>query len=280
MIKLIASDLDGTIIDNNNQISSYDLEAINKLNHNNINFAVCTGKTYSMTKNLCKDLKATYGIFGNGTQIINLKTGEEIVRNNITNKKKKKCINIANENNLHCHIYTDDKIISQKSLKYIAFRNYQLYKNDVEFEIVNSLKEYIEQESPSILKLVISSTKDLGKVRQDILSLENLEAIQIKKYDRYKDKIIDEEYEYLDIVPKNITKYSALKQLGNYLNISNQEVMAVGDNMNDIEMIENAGIGVAIGGSYEDVINKAKYVTKNTVKTGGFAEAVYKFIEM
>lgn len=280
MIKLIASDLDGTIIDNNNQISSYDLEAINKLNHNNINFAVCTGKTYSMTKNLCKDLKATYGIFGNGTQIINLKTGEEIVRNNITNIQAKKCINIANENNLHCHIYTDDKIISQKSLKYIAYRNYQLYKENVKFEIVDSLKEYIEQESPSILKLVISSTKDLGKVRQDILSLENLEAIQIKKYDRYKDKIIDEEYEYLDIVPKNITKYSALKQLGNYLNISNQEVMAVGDNMNDIEMIENAGIGVAIGGSYEDVINKAKYVTKNTVKTGGFAEAVYKFIEM
>ena len=280
MIKLIASDLDGTIIDNNNQISSYDLEAINKLNHNNINFAVCTGKTYSMTKNLCKDLKATYGIFGNGTQIINLKTGEEIVRNNITNIQAKKCINIANENNLHCHIYTDDKIISQKSLKYIAYRNYQLYKENVKFEIVDSLKEYIEQESPSILKLVISSTKDLGKVRQDILSLENLEAIQIKKYDRYKDKIINEEYEYLDIVPKNITKYSALKQLGNYLNISNQEVMAVGDNMNDIEMIENAGIGVAIGGSYEDVINKAKYVTKNTVKTGGFAEAVYKFIEM
>lgn len=280
MIKLIASDLDGTIIDNNNQISSYDLEAINKLNHSNVNFAVCTGKTYSMTKNLCKDLKATYGIFGNGTQIINLKTGEEIVRNNITNIQAKKCINIANENNLHCHIYTDDKIISQKSLKYIAYRNYQLYKENVKFEIVDSLKEYIEQESPSILKLVISSTKDLGKVRQDILSLENLEAIQIKKYDRYKDKIIDEEYEYLDIVPKNITKYSALKQLGNYLNISNQEVMAVGDNMNDIEMIENAGIGVAIGGSYEDVINKAKYVTKNTVKTGGFAEAVYKFIEM
>ena len=280
MIKLIASDLDGTIIDNNNQISSYDLEAINKLNHSNVNFAVCTGKTYSMTKNLCKDLKATYGIFGNGTQIINLKTGEEIVRNNITNIQAKKCINIANENNLHCHIYTDDKIISQKSLKYIAYRNYQLYKENVKFEIVDSLKEYIEQESPSILKLVISSTKDLGKVRQDIISLENLEAIQIKKYDRYKDKIINEEYEYLDIVPKNITKYSALKQLGNYLNISNQEVMAVGDNMNDIEMIENAGIGVAIGGSYEDVINKAKYVTKNTVKTGGFAEAVYKFIEM
>lgn len=280
MIKLIASDLDGTIIDNNNQISSYDLKAIEKLNQTNLNFAVCTGKTYSMTKKLCEELKATYGVFGNGTQIINLKTGKEIIRNVITNVQAQKCIDIANKNNLHCHIYTDDKIISQQALKYIAFRNYQLYKNDVKFEIVNSLKEYIEKENPSILKLVISSKKDLGNVKKDILNLENLETIQIKKYDKYKDKVINEEYEYLDIVPKNITKYSALKQLEKYLDITNQEVMAVGDNTNDIEMIENAGIGVAIGGSYEKVINKANYVTKNTVKTGGFAEAVYKFIEM
>lgn len=281
MIKLIASDLDGTIIDNNNQISSYDLEAIEKISHSNVNFTVCTGKTYSMTKKLCKELKATYGVFGNGTQIINLKTGEEIIRNIITNIQAQKCIDIANKNNLHCHIYTDNKIISQNTLKYIAFRNYQLYKNDVEFEIVKSLKDYIKQKNPSILKLVISGKQELRNIKQEILNNDNnLEAIQIKKYDKYKDKIINEEYEYLDIVPKNITKYTALKQLGNYLNISNQEVMAVGDNMNDIEMIENAGIGVAIGGSYEDVINKAKYVTKNTVKTGGFAEAVYKFIEM
>lgn len=280
MIKLIASDLDGTIIDNNNQISSYDLEAINKLSQSNVNFAVCTGKTYSMTKQLCKELKATYGVFGNGTQIINLKTGEEILRNVITNTQAQNCIDISNKNNLHCHIYTDGKIVSQQSLKYIAFRNYMLYKNDVEFEIVESLKQYIEKENPSILKLVISSTNDLKNIKQYILKTEDLDIIQIKKYDKYKDKIINEEYEYLDIVPKNVTKYTALKQLGGYLNVSNQEVMAVGDNINDIEMIENAGIGVAIGGSYDDVINKAKYVTKNTVKTGGFAEAVYKFIEM
>ena len=63
MIKLIASDLDGTIVDNNNQISSYDLEAINRLNKAGINFAVCTGKTYTMTKKLCMELKATYGVF-------------------------------------------------------------------------------------------------------------------------------------------------------------------------------------------------------------------------
>lgn len=279
MIKLIASDLDGTII-YNNKISSYDLEAINKLNNTNVDFAICTGKTYSMTKKLCEKLKATYGVFCNGTQIVNLKTGKEIFRNVITNDQAQKCVDIANKNNLHIHIYIDNKIVVQQKLKYMAYRNYKLYKEDLDFEIVESLKDYIKKENPSILKLIISSKNDLGYIKKEILEKEDLEVIQIKKYDKYKDEIINQEYEYLDVSPKEITKYNALEQLSTYLNISDQDIMAVGDNINDMEMIENAGIGVAINGSYKDVLDKANYITKNTVKTGGFAEAVYKFIEM
>ena len=114
----------------------------------------------------------------------------------------------------------------------------------------------------------------------EIEKKEELTAIQIKKYGQYMDKIIGQEYEYLDIVPRHVTKYDAIKELSKYLKISNEEVMAVGDNINDIEMIKHAGVGVAIGGSYKVVEKAASYVTKNTVKTGGFAEAVYKFIEL
>ena len=78
MIKLLASDIDGTIIDNDNQISPYNLEAIRKLNNKNVNFTLCTGKTYFMVKDFCKQMNAGYGIFGNGTQIINLKTGKDL----------------------------------------------------------------------------------------------------------------------------------------------------------------------------------------------------------
>ena len=280
MIKLLASDLDGTIIDNNNQVSNEDLNVINKLNNTTVNFAVCTGKTYSMIKNICSKLRPTYGIFGNGTQIVNLKTGEEIERNVVLNDKAIHCLKIAQKNNLHVHIYTEDKIISQKELKYMAFRNYILYKNQVQFEIVESLESYIKEKNPNILKLVISGEEDLKNLKEEIENSENLTAIQIKKYNEYKDNIIDAEYEYLDIVPKHVTKYDALKQLGNYLNIQKEDIMAIGDNINDIEMIKNAGVGVAIGGSYKEVKDVAVYVTKNDVKNGGFAEAVYKFIKL
>lgn len=280
MIKLLASDLDGTIMDNQNQITNHDLKVINQLNQSKINFAICTGKTYSMTKNICNTLNPTYGIFGNGTQIINLRTGEEISRKVISNEKALDCLKIANKSNLHAHIYTDTKMIVQQSLKYMAFRNYKLYKDQLQIEIVESLEDYIKMQNPSILKFVIAGENDLQEIKNKIEQINEVMAISIKQYAQYRDKIINQEYEYLDIVPKKVTKYTALKQLGHYLNIHNEEVMAVGDNMNDIEMIRNAGVGVAIGGSYKEVENVASYVTQNTVKTGGFAEAVYKFIEL
>ncbi len=279
MIKLLASDLDGTIVDNN-QVTNEDLNAINKLNNTDIDFAVCTGKTYSMMRNICNKLNPTYGIFGNGTQIINLKTGEEIKKNVVLNDKAIDCLRIAENEHLHIHIYTEDKIISQQQLKYMAFRNYVLYRDEVQFKVVESLEKYIRGKNPNILKLVLSGEKDLKDVKKQIEEKEDLIAIQIKKYAEYQDKIINQEYEYLDIVPKHVTKYDALKQLSQYLNIQDEEVMAVGDNINDIDMIKHAGVGVAIGGSYEEVKDVASYITKNTVKNGGFAEAVYKFIEV
>lgn len=281
MIKLLASDLDGTIIDNQNQVTNDDLNVIHKLqNVSTVNFAICTGKTYAMTKELCHKLNPTYGIFGNGTQIINLKTGEEIGRNVVPNDKVIECLKIAENYHLHVHIYTDSQIITQGSLQYMAYRNYILYKNQVQFETVDSLENYIQEQNPNILKLVISGKTDLKEIKTEIEKEEELTAIQIKKYGQYMDKIIGQEYEYLDIVPRHVTKYDAIKELSKYLKISNEEVMAVGDNINDIEMIKHAGVGVAIGGSYKVVEKAASYVTKNTVKTGGFAEAVYKFIEL
>lgn len=280
MIKLLASDIDGTIVYKDNKISSKNIEAIEKLNKTDIIFTICTGKTYLLMKELCKKINAKYGIFGNGTQIIDLKTGEELERNAIQKQEVEKCIDISNKNNLHVHIYTDNKIIAQDSLDYMAYRNYILYKGSINFEVVENLKQYIKEKKPSVLKLIISGEKDLSDIKQELSKDRNLTVTRIKKYNEYKDKIIEKEYEYLDIVPQNINKYSSLKRLCNYLNISKEEVMAIGDNINDIDMIENAKIGVAIGGCYEEIIKKASYVTKNSAKDGGFAEAINKFIKI
>ena len=65
MIKLIASDLDGTIIGRDNIIPETNFKAINDINNKNIDFVICTGKTYPIIKGLCSKFNASYGIFGN-----------------------------------------------------------------------------------------------------------------------------------------------------------------------------------------------------------------------
>ncbi len=282
MIKLIASDLDGTMFEKGNVIPETNLKAINDINNSNINFTICTGKTYSLFKNICEDLGTGYGIFGNGNQIINLKTGEEIYRKLLRNEDVLFCINTAKKLKLHVHLYTNKEVITEKLL-YMDLRNFELTKNDknidLEFKIVTDIQEYVERENPEILKLVISAEKDLASLKEEFAKNKNLQVNLIRKVDKYRDEIIGKEYEYLDIMPAGINKEQALEVLENYLKIDKSEVLAIGDNLNDLEMIKDSGVGIAVANAYDEVKEVANYTTTTTAQNGGFAEAVYKFIE-
>ncbi len=74
MIRLVASDIDGTIIGEKNSLTPKNLKAVHDMKASHINFAICTGKPYAMVKKFCKELQAGYGIFGNGNQIIDLQS--------------------------------------------------------------------------------------------------------------------------------------------------------------------------------------------------------------
>ena len=282
MIKLIASDLDGTMFEKGNVIPETNLKAINDINNSNINFTICTGKTYSLFKNICEDIGTGYGIFGNGNQIINLKTGEEIYRKLLKNEDVLFCVNTAKKLKLHVHLYTNKEVITEKLL-YMDLRNFELTKNDknidLEFKIVTDIQEYVERENPEILKLVISAEKDLASLKKEFAKNKNLQVNLIRKVDKYRDEIIGKEYEYLDIMPAGINKEQALEVLENYLKIDKSEVLAIGDNLNDLEMIKDSGVGIAVANAYDEVKEVANYTTTTTAQNGGFAEAVYKFIE-
>lgn len=282
MIKLIASDLDGTMFEKGNVIPETNLKAINDINNSNINFTICTGKTYSLFKNICQDIGTGYGIFGNRNQIINLKTGEEIYRKLLKNEDVLFCINTAKKLNLHVHLYTNKEVITEKLL-YMDLRNFELTKNDknidLEFKIVTDIQKYVKRENPEILKLVISAEKDLASLKKEFAKNKNLQVNLIRKVDKYRDEIIGKEYEYLDIMPAGINKEQALEVLENYLKIDKSEVLAIGDNLNDLEMIKDSGVGIAVANAYDEVKEVANYTTTTTAQNGGFAEAVYKFIE-
>ena len=277
MIKLIASDLDGTIIDNKHTIPEANIKAINDLQKANIPFVVCTGKTYSISKDICKNLNATFGIFGNGSQIIDLTTGEEIARKILSFDEVKSCFSIIKKYNLHVHAYTEDGIITT-NLEYMDLRNSILFPNKISFEIVDSVLDYIQKQNTSVFKLILSSSSNLSHVKEELERTTNLTITHISKTGKYKDKIIDKEYEYLDISPLNVTKGKALEMLSQYLELNKEDILSVGDNINDIDMFRASGIGAAVNNAYDEVKQVASYVTANSAENAGFAEAIYKFV--
>lgn len=281
MIRLVASDIDGTIIGENNSITSENLKAIHDMTQSNINFTICTGKPYSMVKKFCEDLHANYGIFGNGNQIVDLKTGKEIFRKTLSQEEVNTCIGLAKKDKLHIHLYTENEVITTELL-YMDLRNFilkdTLFHSDLNFKVVSDIEEYIKTQNPTIFKLIISSSSSLMDLKNELDQKMNLTIYRIKKSNQYKDKVINKEYEYLDITPDKTNKSEALEILSKYLKLSSSEVMAIGDNLNDIGMIQNSGIGVAVANAYDAVKQVATYTTTNSVDNSGFAEAVYKYI--
>lgn len=280
-IKLVASDLDGTIIDRNNFIANENFKAIDKLNSKNIDFVVCTGKSYSVSKSICNDFKAKYGIFGNGAQIIDLQTGEELNRKILKPKQISYCIKLAKRNNLHIHFYTEDAIVTE-NLKYMDLRNYilkDINKTELKFFIVPDIEKYIAENNPDIFSFIISSDDSLESLEKEINKHLTVSTSLISKKGIYKDNIINKEYEYLNIAPNNINKNQALSFLSNYLQIPQADMLAIGDNVNDLEMVKHSGIGIAVGDAYTELKNVAQYVTQKNVTDGAFAEAINKFIK-
>ena len=277
MIKLIASDLDGTIIDGSNSISKDNLKAIDSLRKENIPLVICTGKTYALSKDVCKNLHARFGIFGNGSQIVDLSTGNEILSKYLSLSEIKACYSIIQKYDLHVHAYTETSIITPKLL-YMDLRNSILFPDKVNIKIVDSVLDYAKAEKEPILKLIVSSTSSLLKVKEELEKATNLNIIHITKTGIYKDNVINKEYEYLDISPLNATKGNALQVLSNYLDVQKDDILSIGDNINDIDMFKGSNISVAVNNACDQVKLNANYVAKNSVENGAFAEAIYKFI--
>lgn len=299
-VKLVASDLDGTFLATDNSIPESNLKAIELMKQKQIPFAICTGKSYAVSKDICNKCDAHYGIFGNGTQIVDLKEQKEIFHQYLSFEELAMCYKIAGKYGLHVHAYGSNFIITEE-LKYLDLHNYAIYfhsdastfgkydanfnlvltnskVNGFSFYIVKNLLDYLKQNELSVFNMVLSSEKPLEFVQKELQSSFNLSTEYFSKRNEYKDTVIHKEYEYISIAPTHIGKGYALNILKDYLQVNTSNILSIGDNLNDIDLLQNSGVGVAIANAYDSVKQVANYTTARSASDGGFAEAVYRFI--
>lgn len=277
MIKLVSSDIDSTLIDNVHPICERNVQAISYLKEKNVTFALCTGKSYAISRDFCKKIGADFGIFGNGSHCVDLTTNKDIFKRTLSINSLIECIELAKEYDIHVHANTDTGIISEK-LEYLDLRNSLLFPGKIEIKEVPDIYNTLVTGNVQILQLVLSSVDDLSKFKAKLQQVEGISITHIRKKGKYRDNIIDKDYEYLDISTSNVSKGNSVSTLSNYLNIPKEQILAIGDNINDISMFNVAGIGIAVNNAYDEVKVAADFVTENSAGDGGFAEAIYKFI--
>lgn len=222
---------------------------------------LASGRMPDAVRNIASEIGADkYIISGNGTLIYDLQN-EEIIYNSFMKKEKVlKIIEICEQNSIYYNVYTQDSILA-KSLNYnILYYHNENSKRPQEkrtnINIVDDVYKFVEEsENINILKITICDSDKIifsGIIRK-LKTIQDIEVLEVEHMSRKSimsgTNEIPIEYFYTEISNKNINKWTAIQFLMEKLNIKKEEVMAIGDNANDKEMVENAGLGVAMGKS-------------------------------
>lgn len=269
--KLIAIDMDGTLLNSTGEISQKNKEAIIKATEKGIDVVVSTGRIFSSATYFAKLLKVITPVIAcNGAYVSEYHRDNIILENPIEKKDLKEVIKILEKNDLYYHFYDNEsfytKDLEYNSLKYYEWNKKQDKDNKINIEIVKNPLNFIEKENVKVYKMV-TMDNDFDKVmsaRKELSKNENIE-------------IVSSWHGSLDIMYKGVSKGKALKQLCNLYNIKNEEVIAIGDNENDLSMLEFAGTSVAMGNGIDLVKEYATFVT-DTNDNDGVAKAIEKFV--
>ena len=289
MYKLVAIDLDGTLLNSYGEVSNENKQAIKNAINNGVEIVLSSGRIGDSVESIAHDLGANnYYISGNGSMLYNMKENKIEYENFIEKEKMLKLIKICDENSIYYSIYTENMVIT-KSLKYnVAFYNYEnskkLSNKRTNINIVQNIYEYVENlEDNKFLKITICDDSEIifSRIIDKFNKINNIDVLDVAHMSR---KIIKDgteevpvEYYYTEITNKNADKWTAIEYLIKKINIKKEEVIAIGDNMNDELMIKNAGMGVAMGQSNPKIKEIADVVTQDN-NNNGVANILNKLI--
>ena len=255
-IKLIMSDIDGTILDKNHQLDSYLIELMPLLKQRDIPFVLASARSPLGIAPISKELGITECPIAcyNGALI---SLGDKILSQYSIDKSEL----------LLLHDFLK-KEFPTVSINVYSGKDWLVNTIDEWVEIeatitgespkVTSLADFIRDEKTLVHKLLlIDNTDTIQKLQK------NLSSIDFPQTDFYLSKD-----NYLEVTHNQVSKKQALLELANYYQLPLTSIMTLGDNYNDIPMIETAGLGIAMGNAPRDVKTCAKAVTDSNEQNG------------
>lgn len=288
MYKLVAIDLDGTMLNPYGEVTENTKKVIQKTIEKGTEVMIASGRPIDSIKTIAKEIGSEkYFIAGNGALIYDIQKDEIIYDKFLPKQKVLEIIKVCEENSIFYNVYTNQTILAT-ALKYnvLYYQKENLKKEEskqTKISIVENMYEYVKkQKEEKFLKMTICDENQT--VFQSIIrKLRKIQGIEVLDVSHMSRKTIKQgteeitvEYYYTEITMQNVDKWEALEYLIEKLNISKEEVITIGDNVNDKKMIQEAGLGIAMKGSTPEVTEIADYVTMSNNEEG-VAKALEKF---
>lgn len=265
MYKLVCIDLDGTLLDKNKYITEENIKEIKRASSLGVKVVLTTGRPldgfYKYVKQLNLDNGDNYSIAFNSALIFNNK--KIINKNCLNGTNLKEIYDLSKQLKANIHAFDLKGVITPKVSKYTL---HETTINNIPYRIVDFNNINNNEE---IIKVMLVDEPDC---------LDSyIKKIPKYFYDKYN--IVRSAPFFLEFLKKDVDKISGVKYLANHLNISDDEIITIGDAGNDFKMISECKMGVAMKNSMDFVKAAAKYITKNDNNNSGVAEVFKKFIK-
>lgn len=289
MYKLVAIDLDGTLLNSYGEVSNKNREAIKKAIQKGSEIVLASGRPIMSVRNLANEIGCNhYIICGNGAITYDLQK-EEIIYNRFLEKAKVlQIIRICEENSIFYNVYTKDTILT-KNLNYNILFYHQENASKPEnkktnISIIENIYEYVKnREEEDYLKITVCDNDKIifGSIIRKLRMIKDTDVLDVAHMSRkiIKDgtESVSMEYYYTEITNTNVDKWQAIENLIEKLKIKKEEVIAIGDNINDSEMVKEAGLGIMMQNSAPYIKEMADIIVKDN-DNDGVAEALEKYI--
>ena len=289
MYKLVAIDLDGTMLNHYGEISIKTRETVTKCINKGTEVVLASGRPIDSIKAIAEEIGIKgYFIAGNGASVYDIQKGKIIYENYIKKEKVLEIIKICEQNSIAYNVYTDKMIVTPN----LKFNVLYYYKENIEKEenkktnisIIPNMYEYVKNmQEEKFLKITICDENDsiFHSITRKLKEISEIEVLNVahmsRKIIKRGTEEIPVEYFYTEVTARDVDKWNAIAFLMRKLGIQAQEVIAIGDNVNDKKMIQNAGMGVAMKGSTPEITKVAKDVT-DTNNEDGVAKVLEKYI--
>lgn len=266
-IKLLALDLDGTIFSDNLIISDRTRKAIQAAKGMGVLVTIATGRMFTSARKIAVELDIDAPLICyQGAMVRHSGTGEMLFHRTVPRPLAHEIISAARERNLHLNVYLDDRLYVADltaSALYYSQINYGL-----ELTEVDDLHTWLEAQgynNPTKL-VIVTPAEETDAVLAEFTHLYGEQLQVTKSHPRFT-----------EFTHKECSKGVALAFLAEYLGITREEVMAIGDGHNDLDMLRWAGYGLAMPSAPQMVLDIAHSVCL-PINEDGAAEAIERLI--